>query len=142
MKLDDFDDPLNTHEKARLQLQALGLTELGAIPVYGEANEPVKHLIATDAGVLTVLVPLVAGVQPTGTLTPWGEVSGAGLVSAGPDDGTMLVTGRLANPAYEGHSIMDGSSYAGALRDFIKLCMKYEGMGATRLGAAETDPSA
>lgn len=142
MKLDEFDDPLNTHEKVRLQLQALGLMELGTIPVYGGPNEPVKHLMATDAGVLAVLVPLVAGVQPTGTLTPWGEVSGAGLVSAGPDDGAMLVTGRLGNPAYEGHSIKDGSSNAEALADFIKLCMKYQGMGARRPGAAETDPSA
>jgi hypothetical protein len=141
MKLDEFDDPLNMHGKVRLQLQALNLTELGTVPVYDEAPDaPVKHLIATDAGVLTVLVPLVADAQPTATLTPWAEVGGARLLSAGGLETDMTITGRLENPSYVGRSNKEGSLNAAALTDFIKLCMKYEGLGAAR-SAAETDTS-
>lgn len=130
MKLTDIADSLNTHEKVRAQLHALGLTELGTVPEYGEPGQPARYFIATGAGVLVVDVPMVAGAEPTGTLTPWAEVGGARLVSAGFVDTGLSITGRLGNPKFEARTT-HGQGDPKPMVDFIKLCMKHEGSWAT-----------
>jgi hypothetical protein len=133
VKLAEFDDPLNAHIKVRTQLGKLGLTELASIAVYDQRpREPVTHLVATDAGILTVVVPVSAGAEPTATLTRWSEVGGAGIVTEGFAGSPMTMTGRLGNPPYEGHAVGADSVGAKALDDFIRLCMKYEGSWAPR----------